>query len=385
MFRTYCRIVLAAWRTFGCGRTFWRWLLVEPLYRCFTFATLWLDSLFFPELRAVEVRRPLFIIGHPRSGTTFLHGLLTRNGEYAAFTTWQLLFPALIARKLMRPLIDLVIRKKGAVVVPASTGHEIALDKVEEEEMLFLHNLDTQFVEAGTPLGFDRAEAELTLHDNDSGRRRLRSARFLKSCFQRQIMATGRRQIVAQIHFSTHRIKTLLEVFPDARFVYLVRSPLETIPSFLSLLYKSIDFHEGIKNVAPERLARYFSHRYEVSRSLYHYFETLVDRGHIPAGQFMVLPYEELRRDLASVFRRIRDVAKLEVSEALVAEVDRQAAKQQSYQRRHEVMELAAFGLDEARIVADFAEIFRRYGFPTVRAEAVAASPGSAHPGSVAA
>lgn len=363
MLQTYLKIVLASWRTFGLGATFFRWLLIEPVYRLFTFISLGLDHLFFPAFREVKVTRPLFIIGHPRSGTTFLHSLVTRTGECVAFTTWQLFLPALSARRVFSPLVQWVIRRKGAVIVPASTGHEISLDAVEEEEFLFLHNLDSQFVEAGTPLGFDRHKAILTLHDKDLSPRRLRSVRYFEGCLKRQIYATGNTQVVAQIHFSTHRVKTLLEVFPDARFVYLVRSPLQTIPSFMSLLYKSIDFHEGINRIAPKRLQRYFAHRYQVSQSIYHYFESLRDAGVFPVNQLMILPYDELRGDLVGVFERLRQFANLEVSERLAHEVTRQASRQSSYQRRHEVMDLASFGLDEEKIGEDFKDIFRRYGF----------------------
>lgn len=43
-----------------------------------------LDHLFFPGFKKVEVKRPVFIIGHPRSGTTFIHKLFTQTDEMAA-------------------------------------------------------------------------------------------------------------------------------------------------------------------------------------------------------------------------------------------------------------------------------------------------------------
>ena len=43
-----------------------------------------LDHVFFPAFRRQEIRRPVFIIAPPRSGTTFLQKLLARNREVFA-------------------------------------------------------------------------------------------------------------------------------------------------------------------------------------------------------------------------------------------------------------------------------------------------------------
>ena len=40
-----------------------------------------LDPLLFPGLRRTEIREPVFVIGHGRSGTTHLHDLLYQDEE----------------------------------------------------------------------------------------------------------------------------------------------------------------------------------------------------------------------------------------------------------------------------------------------------------------
>ena len=42
--------------------------------------TLGLDYVFYPSHRKQPIDRPIFIIGNPRSGTTFLHRLPARGG-----------------------------------------------------------------------------------------------------------------------------------------------------------------------------------------------------------------------------------------------------------------------------------------------------------------
>lgn len=362
MLITYLRILRVTWRVYGFGPGFLTWLLVEPTMKILTALTLALDRLFFPEFRKVRVEKPIFIIGHPRSGTTFLHHLLTQHEEAAPFHTWHLFFPALTARALFRPLVKILIKKGKGEVMPAWTGHRMALDKTEEEEMLFLHNYDTNFITIGM-LSFDeRTYPELQYHDRQPREARLRSMRFLDGCFRRHLYYTGKSQIIAQTHFSTFRLKTMLEFYPDARFIFIMRSPHHVVPSFLSLLHNSIEFRWGIKQVDPELLQRYNEHRLQGMVDLYRYFYEMDIRNELPPDRVLILPYDQLRNDLNSTFERITEFTGLAASEELRRAIRERSEKQGTYQRKHKVKELAEFGLSRERISKEFAFVFERYG-----------------------
>ena len=361
MLKIYFRTLMVCWKIYGPGKVFFGWLLGEPLMRLFTFFTLFLDRIFFPGFRRIKVKNPIFIIGHPRSGTTFLHHLLTQSGEAAAFKCWHLLFPALSARTLLRPLIHHLIKTGRGEMMPEETGHKMALDKVEEEEMLFLHNYDTQFVAAGL-LGLDDREyPELHKQDQQPRTRRYRSLRFLHGCFQRQIYYTGNPQIIAQTHFSTHRIKTLLEFYPDAKFVYIIRNPHHVVPSFLSLLHNSIDFRWGLAKIPPDILQQYNERRYQAMIALYRYFYDLQKNNELPADRVMVLTYDLLRTDLVKAFNRIVEFTGIRASDQLSQAVAHKAKNQQQYQRTHKVKDLAVFGLSRERLTKDFSFVFDEY------------------------
>lgn len=365
MLSIYFRTVLVCWKIYGPGKVFFFTLLGEPLLRAFHSITLLLDRIFFPGYLDEKVKRPIFIIGHPRSGTTFLHHLLAQNNQVAAFPCWHILFPALTGRALVGPLIRRLINAGKTEVMPEWTGHAMALDKVEEEEMLFLHNLDTQFVTAGL-LGFDDREyPELHFHDFQPQERRFRSMRFLNGLFQRQIHSTGKNQIIAQTHFSTHRLKTMLEFYPDAKFIYIIRNPHHVVPSFLSLLHNSIKFRWGLSNIPKAVLDRYNQRRYQAVIDLYRYFNDLQTQGELPNDRVMVLPYDLLRNNLEDAFKRVIDFTGIKVSSTLQEAVTKRATEQQHYQRKHHVMDLAEFGLNQDQINKDFAFIFKAYEFDT--------------------
>ena len=43
-----------------------------------------LDEIFFSGYKDIEVKKPLFIVGVPRSGTTFLHRMLSKDEQFTA-------------------------------------------------------------------------------------------------------------------------------------------------------------------------------------------------------------------------------------------------------------------------------------------------------------
>nr|MDA3831841.1 hypothetical protein [Spirochaetales bacterium] len=198
------------------------------------------------------------IIGHPRSGTTFIHHLFTQTDDMAAFTTWQLLFPALTARIIVKPIVRFLTRKQPMVLIPESAGHQISLDSVEEDEMLFLHNHDTQFVIIGTPLGFaEKDYREIRFHDLQPRKKRISSALFLKSIFQRHIYYTEKQKV------------------------------------------------------------NYYNRRYQDSLELYRYFYELWHNDEIDKERELIVDYKKLRNELMPMFEQIVEFTGIHPSDEL--------------------------------------------------------------------
>lgn len=364
-----------SWRHFG-----WR----DTLFTAATLGVLGagrlaapLDHIFHPGHRTCRVERPVFILGHPRSGTTFLHRLVTQTGEHPAFQTWELLTPSLTLRTLVRPLVSALARWMGrgfhdSEAVFKDGAHEVRADTIEEEELLFLFNLDSQFLTLFTPVGFHEDDpCDLAFADHQPPARRRASVEWLRACLQRQIHATGKTRVVAKLPYSTLRVRSLLEAFPDARFVYLVRSPLETIPSHLSLHEGFFEQRYGTASIPPELLERYFRRRYRYNVALYRSFYELTQDGVLGPDQLMVIPYPELRRDLEGVFDRFVDFCGLSPSPALRQAVSTQATRQAAYTRTHRNRSVEAFGLTEEEVMRDLGWVYDAYpGIrPSPRAE----------------
>lgn len=364
MLKIYYRILISCWKNFGFGLIFLRWLLLLPLALIFTNITLFLDRIFFPQYRKILIKSPVFIIGHPRSGTTFLHHLLTQTEEFATFEAWHILFPSITARVLFKPLVNYLVQKNRSSIVPDDIGHGVSLNRVEEEELLFLHKGDTQFVFLTTPLAFDDQDhTDIRFHDQQPASRRHDSVKFFEGCLQRHIHYTGKEQVIAQIHFSTHRIKTLLEVFPDAKFIYLVRSPYETIPSHLSLDRNFLHYYWGSKNIPTEKIKGYEDRRYRYNVELYRYFYNLQKNQEISEDNAMVLQYDLLISELDKVFEKIVAFTGISPSEQLRQAIEQQTQIQKNYKRKHQVRDLKEFNLTRDKLIQDLSFVFEEYGF----------------------
>jgi hypothetical protein len=103
------------------------------------------DALLFRGYRRVEIRQPIFIVANPRSGTTFLHRLLSLDPQFSYIRTYQTIFPAVTFFRLAGLLGTLDDRLGGpfarlvAFVDRVAFGgwegiHEVGLARAEEDE-----------------------------------------------------------------------------------------------------------------------------------------------------------------------------------------------------------------------------------------------------------
>ncbi len=171
-----------------------------------------LDHVLFPGFRKVPIKTPVFVVGNARSGTTHMHRLLCGDeGRFSYFRTWELLLPSIVQKKAIRMLAGFDERFLKGAIERRMRGQE---DQTLMRELAYLFDVD------------GRPEHE-----------RRRVLGFYRSMVRRQIYLYGG----ATIHCSKNptfvlKMRRLLEVFPDARFIYMARHPDQTIPSLLDVM-----------------------------------------------------------------------------------------------------------------------------------------------------
>ena len=169
------------------------WQFLGPIQHFLRLATGALDNLVFPKIRKVTIDRPVFVFGHPRSGTTFLQRRLFETGQASMFTTWELWFPSLVERWLAKPVMGLLRQLNLGVLGDSESGHEVKLDGIEEEEAVFMHRLDSDMLTFICPyLIIDEDAAPFWGRLGRFNRvERRRTVRYYEKTLRRQLVSRG--------------------------------------------------------------------------------------------------------------------------------------------------------------------------------------------------
>jgi len=81
-----------------------------------------LDRIFFSNAINKKLKNPIMIVGNPRSGTTFLHRYLVKNGIGVGSQLWQMLYPSILLQKLIKPFLPFLEK------VSPTRHHSTAMD-----------------------------------------------------------------------------------------------------------------------------------------------------------------------------------------------------------------------------------------------------------------
>ena len=345
---TWLRLVVAGRFDFG-----WKQLHLLPLGVLFGLGHQFLrfaqDSLYRDRLRGVELQPPVFILGHWRCGTTLLHELLIRDPRHTSPNTYQCFDPC-------HPLLtEWFAHRFLKWMLPSNRlmdNMAVGFDRPQEEEFaLALLGAPSPYATVGFPNHGPPARDTFDLDGLPAKDRERWKRTFL--WFLRTLAVKDDRRFVLKSPPHTCRIPTLLELFPDARFVYLVRNPFEVYASTMNLwktLYRKQALHTptyaGLEEYVFEMFV-HFHRRVEATTGL------------IPAGRFHELRYEDLTADPAGEVRRIYDRLELGDYETARPHIDRYLSETKSYQRN----KWALSDPDRQRIEERWGEVIRHYGY----------------------
>ncbi|NQS91434.1 MAG: sulfotransferase, partial [Chloroflexi bacterium] len=124
--------------------------LFYPVWQLSLRTAYMLDNFIYPQYQDQPVKEPVFIVGNFRSGTTFLHRLMTKDEQSTSFTSWELyLAPSVVGRNFYRWLMKInhaignpakwIIGLFNKIVEKESYMHKIGLTEVEEDGQIFFH------------------------------------------------------------------------------------------------------------------------------------------------------------------------------------------------------------------------------------------------------
>lgn len=281
----------------------------------------------------------LLVVGHQRSGTTWLHRLLAAQPGACALPLHGLLLPADTWQSLFRRVgwPSILTRLEERLFASFDSLHRIRFREPEEDEFALwaifrspMNGLDRPWPAGVTPeIGGDEE-----------------ALRFYAQVVARAARRYGARYVGKNPHF-TYRLEAVRRALPGAHFVQLVRHPAEAIASRFSLLRAIWQRRfPGFTELEPH-------HREAIYRNSVRCYLG----GHGRAD--LDIPYAELVEDPAGTVVRIHRFFDLEPPGPDLAEAAQASARKQGPPRDR----LEAFGLTRERVAEDLAPIYSRWGF----------------------
>mmetsp|Transcript_4650 Transcript_4650/g.4682 ORF Transcript_4650/g.4682 Transcript_4650/m.4682 type:complete len:474 (+) Transcript_4650:185-1606(+) len=226
-----------------------------------------------PDVLQVPVRSPVFVMGLPRTGTTFLHRLLSLDPAVRAPITWELLAPVPTPsgkdsaelhntdrEKRAKYIRKLIATRKSMGDYALERIHEVGWD-LPEECLLGLSDempLHIQFFHAD----YINIDKFLELDATDA-------YAYYKKILQLLSYQIGDRTnpkrwtLKCPVHLFYP--KQIAKVFPDAKFIWTHRHPLSAVPSLCSLVQAAHSVYYEPDNLKVDRLGASLN---ELSRRL---------------------------------------------------------------------------------------------------------------------
>lgn len=251
------------------------------------------------KLKRIDLSKnpPVFVLGHWRSGTTHLHYLLAQDKQFSYLTAFQAFFfhVAFISKSFMKPLLHWMMpstRPQDNVQIdsnsPTEEEHPLVncTEKSGMQSFFFPRNrsyFDKYNIFEGT------SDDEIKVWK-----------KVYHSVLKKIALFEGpNKRLLLKNPHNTGRIKVLLEMYPNAKFIYIHRNPYEVFSSSKILYDKTVKsqfLQEFSDNEIDERIL------YAYEKTIHKY---LNERNLIPADQLIEIAYSDLDKEPMLVMKEI--------------------------------------------------------------------------------
>ena len=307
-----------------------------------------------PEIHDIQVRRPIFVLGFPRTGTTLLQNLLASAPGRRGLQLWELTDPVPpssdVEAHRAAAIRKIRVALWGAYQLAPEMGqvHYIAPDTLEECWYLFGNTFSV--------MNWDLQSGVTRYGDWLTDTFDMRPAyREYRTYLRTRLRWGPAEQLVLKCPEHLWFLDALLDAFPDACIVWTHRDPYPTIGSYCSLM--SMQWRNLYDEIPMHRLGAHMERRL-----LQGIDRALAARERLPAERFFDVRFQDLVADPIGVAKAVSerfDLGWTPASEALAAAS--LATKRDDALGQHRYDPLR-YGLDRDRVGAAYAHYIRRMG-----------------------
>lgn len=337
-----------------------------------------LDAVFDAGWQKTKMAPPVFILGHQRSGTTLLHRLLSGDKTHArSLLLHEMVLPSITTQRTIaaigrvdRKLANGWLAKRfqafqERIFGPLDYMHRLRLDEIEEDEFVLWTIYASTMVINDAPLNTVHKDLE-ELRDFHKWpvERQIDAFGWYRACLLKKVYRAPSPDehlpwIVSKNPHFSQKIPELMRVFPDARLIYIVRNPLETIASRLDLI-RGIWRHRfpEFKDMTKEQAEAI------VKDSLRTYLNAERDFYDVPESQRMIVVYDDLLQRIPETVYAIYEKFGLPGPDANLEAMLEEIRQRPRHVSQHHY-DLEEFGIDPAELREKLAPVFQNH--PSLR------------------
>ena len=325
-----------------------------------------LDHAFFAGFKKQQVREPVFIVAPPRTGSTLTQKLMSLDEERFVYNAlYQTIFPAVTFQRCFDALVWVdgkIGQPVGRLVRWAERKwfggwddmHKLRFNQPEEDDGFFVYTFLTEAIFL-LFLHIDELW-EAGFQDALPPAKRRKVMAFYRSCLQRRLYASGpEKTILSKATQSSGAVESLLEAFPDAKFITIIRHPEQSVASHVSVFWPVWRAHSpGLKKDGPEakayaRLAvRWFQHLFAF-------------RQKVDPKQYYCIDYRDLVRDPRATLENLYRHFGWTMSETFREKLTQAQGRERHFQSKHKYS-LEEFGLSKEWIREELGDLLDYYG-----------------------
>lgn len=339
---------------------------IIPVYRFFytgfiSFGDL-IDYLFFSGYKKNKLDKPVFLIGHPRSGTTFLHKFILKNTkEFKGMLLWEMIFPSIFIRRLIKPILPFLVKKFPKDLYDSNIHKTGFLEPETDDVAMFFRNFEGMFywLYFSAWMNYSNSEELENQLIKESETRKVID--YILNLHKKNIYKSGSNKRIFSKSFSLIMdISGVLKKNEDAKIIVLLRDPIEVIPSSISL---AVNVQKNINNfekLDEEKKKIYYQNLYQASLVFFKHLDKQLIEYKDLNNNILIVTHKQLKARFEETIYTICDYCEIEKTPELIKSIKKQAEKQPDFKGKHQY-NLEKYGISKDKLLKDFDFIYKKY------------------------
>jgi len=322
-----------------------------------------IDEVFFKDYQKTKIQNPIFIIGPTRSASTYFYHLLASDSQrFTTFHLWEILLAPSIVQKLFWIKLANLDKQIGGFgkksivyfdkkwLSGINKMHKTSLFLPEEDALLFIHHFASLYLALIFPLD-DKLLSYGQFDETINQEEKNQIMRFYKKCLQKHLYVFGKgRQLLSKNPLFSAKTFTITQWFPSCKLLYMLRSPMQVVPSSLSFFHYLISRFSLIKSkkeIYP-RISNFLQ---------YWYFHTFAHLEKAPDTPLVLVNFNELTQHPRVCIQQIYHQLNYPLDASFTTVLIQEQQNAQRFKSKHQYC-LADYGLDEAILQKDFQGVY---------------------------